>query len=149
MTAMTDHHAMAIEMAELCPGRAVHPPLLGMCSSIVAAQSAEIAEMQAWLRDWYGVSYSPMMGPRDERMLDGLAAMSGSRFEIEFMEAMIGHHWKAAVRASSCLKLAEHPDLVDTCETIIATQTAEIATLQEWLCTWYDRCHYRAGLVRT
>lgn len=148
MTNMIDHHAMAIEMAALCPGRVSHEPLLDGCASIVAAQSAEIAEMQVWLGQWYGVSYSPMMMPGDQRMLERLAATSTSAFEVAFMESMIGHHWKAVVRASACLQLAEHPDLVGTCQTIVASQTAEIATLQAWLCDWYDRCHYRAGLVR-
>ena len=86
MSAMIDHHAMAIEMAGLCPGRALHEPLLETCSTIIAAQSAEIADMQSWLSDWYGVSHSPMMRPGDERMLDRFAAMSGPAFEVEFME---------------------------------------------------------------
>ena len=56
MTEMIDHHAMAVEMGEMCLSRAVHPELLAMCQEIIAAQMQEIETMQAWLQDWYGVT---------------------------------------------------------------------------------------------
>lgn len=146
METMIDHHTMAIEMAELCPGRAVHQPLLDTCASIISTQSAERSEMETWLGDWYGVTYSPTMRPGDMRMLQQMASMTGSEFEIDFMERMIGHHSKAVVQASTCLRLAEHAELLTTCQNIISSQTAEIRLFQTWLCDWYDVCHYRAGL---
>lgn len=104
--------------------------------------------MQTWLSDWYEVTHPPTMKPGDQRMIDRLAALTGPAFEVEFMQSLIGHHWKAVVRATSCLKSAEHPELLATRQDIVSSQTAEIATLQEWLCSWYDECDYRAGLNR-
>lgn len=137
---MIDHHAMAVEMAEMCLDKAIHPELEEMCAGIVSSQSQEIAEMSAWLQDWYGVSHEPEMKPGDMREMERLASLSGAAFEIEFMETMIKHHSKAIREAEQCLRQAYHTDLVALCQNIIAAQTAEIALMEEWLCEWYDRC---------
>lgn len=140
MTGMIDHHQMAIEMAEICLAKAVHEELRSMCQNIIAAQSAEIEQMQSWLRDWYGMTYEPMMKPGDQKMLERLALLSGAEFEVAFMEMMIKHHEGAIKEARQCLDKAAHAELRELCQNIIATQSAEIQQLQTWLCQWYDRC---------
>lgn len=140
MTTMIDHHQMAIEMAEICLAKAVNEELRGMCQDIIAAQSAEIQQMQSWLQEWYGITYQPTMKPRDRKMLERLASLSGAEFEIAFMEILIKHHEKAIKEARHCLDKAAHAELRSLCENIIATQSAEIAQLQAWLCQWYGEC---------
>ena len=140
LTGMIDHHAMAVEMAEICLQRAVHQELRNLCQRILAAQAQEIETMQSWLDDWYGLVHEPEMKPGDERMLEKLASLSGAEFEITFMEMMIKHHMMAIREAQQCLRQAWHPELHQLCQNIITTQLAEIAQLQSWLCQWYDRC---------
>ena len=140
---MIDHHAMAVQMAEMCLDKAIHPELEAMCESIKTSQSQQIEEMQAWLQDWYGVSHEPEMKPGDMRQMDKLAALDGAEFEIEFMESMIGHHRKAIREGEQCLQRAEHPELLGLCQNIIDTQSGEIAQMQQWLCEWYGRCKGR------
>jgi len=137
---MIDHHAMAVEMAEMCLDKAIHPELEAMCESIKTSQSQQIEEMQTWLWDWYGVTHEPEMTPGDMRQMDKLAALDGVEFEIEFMESMIGHHRKAIREGEQCLRRAYHPELLDLCQSIIQAQSAEIAQMEQWLCEWYDRC---------
>lgn len=140
MTGMIDHHQMAVEMARICLSKAVHDELRQMCESIIAAQSREIRQMQDWLSDWYGVSYTPEMSNKGSRQLARLSSLSGSEFEIAFMESMIEHHEAAIREAGTCLDRAAHRQLLRLCESVIAAQSAEIEQLQEWLCTWYGRC---------
>jgi uncharacterized protein (DUF305 family) len=140
MIDMIDHHAMAVEMAEICLEEAFHTDLREMCEDIAAAQTAEIEEMQAWLSDWYDVSYAPDMKRGDERVLDRLASTDGAEFEVMFMEMMIRHHRRAIREGEQCVDRAWHDPLEAMCEDIVATQTAEIETLETWLCGWYDRC---------
>jgi uncharacterized protein (DUF305 family) len=80
------------------------------------------------------------MKPGDQKMLDRLASLSGAEFEIAFMEMMIKHHEKAIKEARHCLAKAAHPELREMCEDIIATQSAEIAQMEAWLCQWYGEC---------
>lgn len=140
MTDMIDHHMMAVMMAEQCVDKMVHPELQQMCTEIIAAQSAEIAELQAWLLDWYGITHEPEMTPGAERQMDRLAALDGAEFEIAFMQEMIRHHLSAVREGGMCLAKAYHPELIDLCEGILASQTAEVAQMEQWLCDWYDLC---------
>ena len=137
---MIDHHMMAIMTAELCLDKAVHRELRALCRDIIAAQSAEIERMQGWLQEWYGISYEPQMSRGMQKEVDRLAALSGAEFEIAFMEMMVKHHAKAIREAERCVDRAYHPELEELCEGIVATQSAEIAQMQEWLCEWYGRC---------
>lgn len=143
LTGMINHHAMAVEMADLCLDKAVHPELEAMCESIKTSQSQQIDMMQSWLQDWYDIIHEPEMKPGDMRRMDRLASLDGEEFEIEFMESMIRHHRKAIREGEQCLRRAYHPGLLDLCENIIQTQSAEIVRLEQWLCEWYERCKGR------
>jgi uncharacterized protein (DUF305 family) len=140
MEDMIDHHHMAIMMAELCVEKAVHAELRELCTQIIAAQQAEIIQMQSWLQTWYGITYQPQMKPGDMKMMERMAAMTGAEFEIAFMEMMIKHHSKAVKEGEHCLDRAYHPELRTLCQDIVQTQTAEIALMQSWLCSWYGIC---------
>ena len=140
MEEMIDHHFMAVQMAQLCQQRAVHQDLRSLCNSIVAAQSSEITQMQNWLSTWYGVSYQPEMTSREQAQMNELASKTGADFEIMFMQMMIQHHSIAISRAEECVDKAYHPELLDLCENIIRTQSAEIRQMTRWLCNWYGIC---------
>lgn len=140
MTDMIDHHMMAIMTSQVCLEEALHEDLRVMCQEIIAAQSAEIAQMQAWLQDWYGMTYEPDMKPGGERTMERLAALESAEFEIAFMEMMIKHHEKAVKEGEHCLGKAGHGALIAMCQNVIATQSQEIATMEQWLCEWYGEC---------
>lgn len=142
MTDMIDHHHMAIMMSQICLTNATHEELKAMCADIIAAQQQEIATMQTWLQDWYGISYAPEMTQGDMQRMERMSEMYGAEFEIAFMKSMIRHHWKAVVRASGCLDRAYHPELIAMCEEIIIAQVGEIEILRMWLCRWYGLCNY-------
>lgn len=146
MTEMIDHHAMAVMMADLCLERAVHPELIQLCHQIRETQLEEIATMQTWLEDWYGVEHQPEMTAGMQRQMQKLAALSGPEFEIEFMKTMIRHHWTAVIRAQQCQEKAYHLELIQLCENIESAQLAEIELMGEWLCAWYGICEYHTEL---
>lgn len=54
MEMMIEHHEKAIAEAERCLDRAAHPELRTLCRNIIRTQSAEIAQMETWLCQWYG-----------------------------------------------------------------------------------------------
>jgi uncharacterized protein (DUF305 family) len=56
MEEMIDHHTMALHMAMMCLDKAIHQELKTLCSQIQTMQNTEIAVMQGWLQQWYGVS---------------------------------------------------------------------------------------------
>lgn len=119
MTDMIDHHHMAIMMSQICLTNATHEELEALCAEIIVAQQQEIATMQSWLQDWYGVSHAPEMTQGAMQRMERMAEMYGAEFEIAFMKSMIRHHWKAVVRASGCLDRAYHEQLTEMCADII------------------------------
>jgi uncharacterized protein (DUF305 family) len=145
LTAMIDHHQMAVDMAEACLAEDVPDALHAMCQEMAATQMAEIELMQGWLLEWYDVDYSPTMKPADMKRMERLTGLEGDAFAIAFMESMVRHHGGAVREGEKCLRRAYHPDLHALCEDIIAAQTAEIAIMQTWLCDWYDRCRTAAA----
>lgn len=137
MEQMIDHHTMAIMMAQMCVEKAQTPELVQTCQNIIATQSAEVEQMQSWLSDWYGISYSPKPSNAGMRKL---MKLSGAEFEIEFMQEMIEHHADAIREGTECLTRAYHQELRDLCQNIIITQSQEINTMRTWLCEWYGVC---------
>lgn len=144
MENMVDHHNMALEMARVCLTNAVHPELRTMCEQVIAAQQEEIATLQRWLNDWYGIAgYQPKMSAGGMNQMDRLRTLNGAEFEITFMRQLIRHHQRAIQMASTCIERASHTELVEMCEEIIETQSAEIVQLRAWLCKWYGMCSRR------
>jgi uncharacterized protein (DUF305 family) len=138
MMDMIDHHMMAVMMAEHCVEKAVREELRMTCEEIITTQTQEMIMMQAWLQEWYGISYEPehkMTGQMRKLMM-----LEGAEFEIEFMQSMIKHHERALKEGKKCLDKAYHPELLSMCQNIIETQTAEIEQMQSWLCEWYGIC---------
>lgn len=60
-----------------------------------------------------------------------------ARFEVDFMTGMIDHHAMATEMGQLCLEKATHEELRSLCADIVASQSEEIETLQEWLSSWY------------
>jgi uncharacterized protein (DUF305 family) len=54
MELLIHHHEQAIREAETCLDQAYHEDLLTLCEQIIAAQQAEIEQLQTWLCAWYG-----------------------------------------------------------------------------------------------
>lgn len=141
MTAMIDHHAMAVHMADMCVEKAVQRKVRKLCRSIAAGQAAEIAKMRQWLSDWYGVAHEPAMSdPAHHAQMTELASLSGEAFEARFLALMIDHHRPAVTDGAECVAKAGHGELRRLCKRIVQSQQREIKQMRRWLCRWYDQC---------
>lgn len=60
------------------------------------------------------------------------------RAEIRFLEGMTDHHQMALDMASDCLAKATSEPVLSKCQQIIDAQSAEIATMRNWLLEWYN-----------
>jgi uncharacterized protein (DUF305 family) len=154
---MSDHHQMALDMANDCLANVEDSALLTLCNDIIEAQSAEIAQMQAWLLDWYNVEYTTVsmlsteaedthaghtmdnMPASDPAMMMGMMAglnrLEGRAYEIAWVESMIDHHDDALHMAERILEQVEHEELRALAEQIISDQSAEIEVMEAMLVT--------------
>lgn len=110
ITQMIGHHAQAVQMVALVPGRSARDDVRMMAERIGVSQRDEIAMMERWLRGrglpvpsadsahaHHGGGHAHMPGMLTAEEMGRLAAASGAEFDRLFLELMIRHHEGALV----------------------------------------------------
>jgi uncharacterized protein (DUF305 family) len=153
-TDMIPHHAQALRMAAMAEARADSAELRSLAADIEDAQGPEIDLMAGWLESWgeevpdtdtghMGTDHGAMgdnmddldgmPGMMSDEELDALGEASGSPFDAMWLRMMIEHHEGAIEMARTEQDEGKNPDAVALAEDIEATQTAEIATMEDML----------------
>lgn len=131
---MIVHHQGAIEMAIEAQQEATKAEIKSLADAIIAAQEAEIQQMQEWRAVWYPDAVATEGIGMD---MGTMAVAAGDTlYDLRFIEAMIPHHKGAIGMAQSALTMSEHPELKSLAGNIIQAQEAEIAQMQEWQAAW-------------
>jgi uncharacterized protein (DUF305 family) len=157
---MIPHHEDAITMAKLALTKAQQPEIKQLAQSIIASQSKEIDQMEAWYQDWYGQAVpagTQAMGQHGMTPLrQGFAGQVGQMhmgmmgnetditkleqaadFDKVFIEEMIPHHQMAVMMASMLERGTQRPEMEQLAKDIISAQTREIDQMRQWYDAWY------------
>jgi uncharacterized protein (DUF305 family) len=139
--AMVPHHRRAIAMAKAAKSRGLTVPELSKISDdIVVSQQREIDQMLAWREQWFG---SRTLGPvlpevlgvpeTDLGMDHGGAQeiLEATDVDTTFADMMIPHHEGAVAMAEAAAEKAQHEDVKDLAQEIVAAQEREISVLEE------------------
>ena len=138
---MKEHHAQAIEMSDILLSKdGVDDRVVSLAEEIKAAQEPEIRKMDQWLDDWDadmggmgGMDHGDgMMSEEDMQALEDATGAEAGRL---FLEQMIQHHEGAVDMAQDEVDNGQNNDAVALAETIIESQTTEIAAMKEILAT--------------
>ena len=136
---MIAHHEGAVEMAKAAEVKTQNAELKAFVAKIAADQTREIAEMEKWREQWYGgkpsalnMEMAGMMDSMKGMDMNKMNALSGSDFDLEFINQMTPHHQGATVMAREALSKAEHSEIKTLANQIIKTQEAEIKQMQTW-----------------
>lgn len=140
MANMSDHHAGGVMMGAMCEEKAVHQELKDLCHEMAKTQTAEIAQMKGWLKNWYGVDYEAKVRPESMKQMEELNKLSGAAFEVMFMKMLSMHHADAIMMSAECLQMSFHKELDQLCMKMIQGQLDEVKKLKQWLCDWYQIC---------
>lgn len=161
-TRMIPHHAQAVEMAVLAEGRDLDPEVAALVADVREAQVPEVQTMTGWLTSWGepvpetgldhanaghgdGAHDGGSDGMDGMEGMDGMAGMMSAEqmqelrtaddaeFEQLWLEMMTEHHEGAIEMAEQEVEDGLHPDAVALAESIIASQSAEIETMEELL----------------
>ncbi|WP_438353908.1 DUF305 domain-containing protein [Microbacterium sp. CJ88] len=135
---MIPHHQQAVEMADMIlakPG--INAGVLALASDIKAAQQPEIDQLQGWLTTWNaGTSMGGMShggGMMSDADMKSLQAATGTEAARLFLTQMTAHHEGAIIMAQDEVKNGKNPDAVTMAQSIVTTQTAEIAKMKSLL----------------
>jgi uncharacterized protein (DUF305 family) len=135
--AMISHHAQAVEMAALAPGRARNPQIRAIAERIGIGQESEIAPMRAWLQA-RGLDdrlsdhqHGSMRGMQSPAALRALAAANGDGFDRMFVDRMSDHHQGAIDMATEVLKGGKDTEVERLATGIVTEQAVEITRMRE------------------
>lgn len=127
---MSDHHkgliAMAHETVESKDNITVKP----IAKRLDAEQDKEIDKMSTMLDSAFKDSYTPMIMPDNQAMLDSLKSKTGAAYDHTFLENVIKHHEAAVKMIDDYLPKAKMPALKAMAEQMKATQQKEITEFQ-------------------
>ena len=138
---MIPHHEQAVEMSDMVLDKeGIDPGVLTLASDIKAAQQPEIDQLQSWLDEWGADNDTGSMdgmdhggGMMSDDDMAALEAATGAEASRLFLEQMTMHHEGAIEMAQDEVDNGQNSDAIAMAQTIIDTQTAEIATMQELL----------------
>jgi len=140
---MIAHHHGAVDMALLVNTRTQRDEMKKLAQGILQEQRREIAQMQQWRETWFAGA-KPAVNMDFPGMRTGMSGMDMGRlnslkaneFDIEFVRQMIPHH-EGAVEMAKALKAGNaYAELQQLADSIIGSQTAEVAQMNEWLSVW-------------
>ncbi|MEG3841837.1 DUF305 domain-containing protein [Microcoleus sp. herbarium14] len=152
---MIPHHQDAIAMADIAFSRAKRPEVKKLAQGIKKEQTREIQEMRTWYKQWFGKEVAAhsmtdmgMMGDHHNQgqgtgsgmMGEGMMSMKtdldalkkAPDFDKEFVRQMIPHHQMAVMMAKMASERASRPEIRTLAQSMIASQSAEIAQMQGW-----------------
>lgn len=99
-------------------------------------QREEILTAQRFLRDWYGISYSPRLSPEGQAQITVLEkAPTGHGFDHLFLEVLSRHHYMALGPSADCQVAADqlHHALIRYCSAVVHSQIKDIQEMREML----------------
>ncbi|MCJ2541654.1 DUF305 domain-containing protein [Thermostichus vulcanus] len=151
--AMIPHHEGAVIMAKEALEKSQRPEIRQLAEAILAAQSEEIEQMQAWRLSWYPeapryplmwheeMGHMMAMTPEtlSDMRMDSDLGSADDQFDLRFMEAMILHHEGAVIMAEEALQKSQRPEILQLAEAILASQQAEIDQMRAWQQQWYPQ----------
>ncbi|WP_328813388.1 DUF305 domain-containing protein [Rhodococcus sp. NBC_00297] len=142
---MYPHHAQAVEMASMVDGRSTNPDVVTLADEIADAQAPEMDQLASWLAEWgqpspsatpddmQGMDHGSGSGMMSSQDMASLTALSGDEFDQRWLTMMIDHHRGAVAMAETEIEEGSNDDAVAMARTIVDTQNAEIARMEQLL----------------
>lgn len=135
---MIPHHEQAVEMSDMLLAKdGIDQRVAELAAQIKDAQQPEIDQLREWLTEWGqeeadmgGMNHGGMMSDDDMTALENAEGAEAARL---FLEQMTEHHEGAIDMAEAEVDGGRSEDAKGMAATIVATQTDEIATMQQLL----------------
>lgn len=134
---MIPHHQQAVDMGTLAETRASDPKVKALAAQIKSEQAPEIATMKSWLGEDESAntdseSAMPMGGMLTAAQMAELEAATGEKFDKLYLTYMIQHH-EGAISMAQMVVNSKNVDVKKLAESIIASQTKQIAYMKQLL----------------
>lgn len=132
---MIPHHQQAVDISNLALTKSKDAELLALATAIRDGQADEIVQMKSWLRsagadlDMGHSMPGEMGGMLDDAALTSLERATGSDFDRQWLQGMVGHH-DGALHMTNMIKDADNAMIKKFGEDIVTLQTAQIKQME-------------------
>ncbi|MDN2499466.1 DUF305 domain-containing protein [Nocardia nova] len=138
LTMMYPHHAQAVEMAKLVPGRSQNQELITLAANVEKAQAPEMEQFAALLHSFgkpapQATMSHPMNGVMTSEQMTQLRDASGADFDRMWLQMMIAHHQGAVDMANTEIADGTNADAKALAHNILTAQQAEIQQMRGML----------------
>ncbi|MCM1966055.1 MULTISPECIES: DUF305 domain-containing protein [unclassified Streptomyces] len=141
---MIPHHRQAIVMSDMVESHGASNEVKELAEKIEKAQKPEIDTMTGWLKAWgekvptgfdmgHGDDNSGMPGMMGDQDINRLGKAKGNAFDTMFLTMMIEHHEGAIDMAETEKEQGAYGPAKALADSIITSQTAEIAQMRTML----------------
>jgi uncharacterized protein (DUF305 family) len=156
---MSAHHLQAVEMANLAQTNSSDADVRRLAFDIASTQNNQVGRMRGWLSlwglplngggavmSWMGGDMSHMHvdadraddgaimpGMATETELTQLRSLTGTPFDVLFLQLMIRHHQGGTAMAEYGAQHGQEAAVRSLAQTIVDTQTAEVTTMEQML----------------
>jgi uncharacterized protein (DUF305 family) len=144
---MAEHHAQAVNLAQLQYDRTDDPEIRQMTLDIMLTQQAQIGQMRGWLSvwglpaastipamSWMGMPMTDSMpGMATPEDINRLRRMQSLEADGLFLQLMIPHHRGGVAMANAILERTKLPEVRTLAQFIVDSQTSEITLMQSLL----------------
>jgi uncharacterized protein (DUF305 family) len=131
------HHQQGVRLAGLAAEHAGRPEVRDFAAAVVATQTDELSEMEAWLADWdQPTAADPDPGAHhghgdglhrpDPAVVTALARTEPAAFDSTFLNLFTGHQHGAVELARMELADGFHPDARDLADRVVRSRTAQV-----------------------
>jgi uncharacterized protein (DUF305 family) len=131
---------------EPSPAKATLPDILSLARRNNRMQREEILTAQMFLRDWYGLEYTPRLRGRGRALIALLEQTpAGPEFDRAFLQVFSRHHYQALRPTVDCLVGHEltHAALDRYCNGIVHAQKNDIDDMRDLLCRQFGVCDFQ------
>lgn len=157
-----DHHYSALRMTELAAGtdlqrdapitqdegtaptpdaaqtqaKASMPEIKSLARRNNRMQREEILKAQHFLKDWYGITYTPHLPQENLQQIQLLESMGGGKqFDHLFLEVFSRHHYTALAPSIDCIVSSDivHDELHRYCNGVVHAQINDIQDMRQML----------------
>lgn len=134
------HHQGALMMSQMASSKAQHDALKAFAQNASKNESAQIANMTAWLQAWYG--FTPPDANRTGLMQAmkaksaNLTSASGAAFDMELLDAMIAHDTSGIASANAAKSRVAHNETKSFLAALVDAQQKDLSLMQGWRATW-------------
>lgn len=134
---MIPHHQQAIDISQVALKKSENLEITKLAKTIISAQTAEIQQMKNWLKDsgvstHMGHAMEGMNGVLSDEELKSLDEAVGTKFDQEWLKAMIEHH-DGAILMTKMIQDANDLKLKNFGKKIIEDQSSQILLMKKIL----------------